>query len=216
MVRKIKVIYAVILLALLVPVSALAWPGKVIEVTDGDTLTVQRNDQEVDVRLYGIDCPETDQPYGHRATRFTKMMARFERVEIEPQDRDQYGRVVALVYIDVDGECLNEELVTAGHVWVYERYCHIRDCDHWQRLERRARQAERGLWAGDNPVPPWNWRQGKRNGSSFSGNTAAGEDKDCTDFDTQAEAQRFYEAHQPGDPHRLDGNNDGEAYESLP
>lgn len=30
-----------------------AWQGKVVEVTDGDTLTVQRNDREVNVRLYG-------------------------------------------------------------------------------------------------------------------------------------------------------------------
>ena len=40
-------------------------------------------------------------------------MARFERVEIDAQDRDQYGRVEALVYIKDDGECLNEELVRA-------------------------------------------------------------------------------------------------------
>jgi endonuclease YncB( thermonuclease family) len=66
-------------------------------------------------------------------------------VEIDQKDRDQYGRVVGLVYIEGDGECLNEELVRAGHAWVYERYCHTSDCDHWQRLERRARQAEKGI-----------------------------------------------------------------------
>lgn len=42
------------------------------------------------------------------------------------------------------------------------------------------------------------------------------EDRDCSDFDTQPEAQRFFEANQPGDPHGLYGNNDGEACESLP
>jgi hypothetical protein len=65
------------------------------------------------------------------------------------------------------------------------------------------------LWAGDNPVPPWDWRHGEQGSSSI-------EDKDCSDFDTQAEAQRFFEKHQPGDPHNLDGNGDGEACESLP
>jgi len=97
-----------------------------------------------------------------RATRFTKMMARFERVEVEPEGRDQEGRVAALVYIGGDGECLNEELVKAGHAWVYERYCHIRDCEQWYKLERRARQAERGLWTQPDPVPPWIWRRGKQ------------------------------------------------------
>ena len=198
----------------LLPSIALAWQGKVVEVIDGDTLVVQKANTEVDVRLYGVDTPESDQPYGHRATRFTKMMARFERVGIEPKDRDQYGRVVALVYVDGDGECLNEELIRAGHAWVYERYCHIRDCDHWQQLERQARQAEKGLWAGDNPIPPWDWRHGERGGSDTQSSNV--EDKDCSDFDTQAEAQRFFEKHQPGDPHNLDGNSDGEACEGLP
>ena len=198
----------------LLPSVTFAWQGKVVEVTDGDTLVVNKGTTEVDLRLYGIDCPESDQPYGVRATRFTKMMARFEKVEVEPQDRDQYGRVVALVYIDGDGECLNEELIRAGHAWVYERYCHIRDCNSWQRLERRARQTEKGLWAGDNPIQPWDWRHGERDGSEEQSPSVG--DKDCSDFDTQAEAQRFFEAHQPGDPHRLDGNNDGEACEGLP
>lgn len=43
-------------------------------------------------------------------------------------------------------------------------------------------------------------------------------DRDCGDFSTQAEAQRFYEANGgPGsDPHRLDSDSDGEACETLP
>lgn len=36
-------------------------------------------------------------------------------------------------------------------------------------------------------------------------------DRDCSDFDTQPEAQRFFERHQPGALHNLD-----EACESLP
>ena len=43
-----------------------------------------------------------------------------------------------------------------------------------------------------------------------------GEDKDCGDFSSQAEAQAFYEAAGAGDPHRLDGNGDGVVCESLP
>src|SRR5687768_1446433 len=41
-------------------------------------------------------------------------------------------------------------------------------------------------------------------------------DKDCSDFSTQQEAQAFFEANQPGDPHNLDADNDGKACESLP
>lgn len=42
-------------------------------------------------------------------------------------------------------------------------------------------------------------------------------DRDCSDFRTQAQAQRFFERHNPQrDPHHLDGDNDGLACESLP
>ena len=43
-----------------------------------------------------------------------------------------------------------------------------------------------------------------------------GPDRDCSDFSSQAEAQTFFEAAGPDDPHRLDGNDDGVACESLP
>ena len=39
-------------------------------------------------------------------------------------------------------------------------------------------------------------------------------DLDCPDFATQAEAQAYFEAAGPGDPHRLDADNDGIACEN--
>lgn len=45
---------------------------------------------------------------------------------------------------------------------------------------------------------------------------AFAQDYDCSDFDTHAEAQRFFERAGPGDPHRLDRDGDGVACETLP
>ena len=42
-----------------------------------------------------------------------------------------------------------------------------------------------------------------------------GPDRDCRDFSSQKEAQKFFEANQPGDRHRLDKDNDGIACEVL-
>ena len=44
----------------------------------------------------------------------------------------------------------------------------------------------------------------------------SGPDRDCGDFDTQEEAQAFFEAAGASDPHRLDGDGNGVACESLP
>jgi endonuclease YncB( thermonuclease family) len=43
---------------------------------------------------------------------------------------------------------------------------------------------------------------------------ASAQDRDCSDFDTQAEAQDFFEQAGPGDPHGLDGDDDGVACET--
>jgi hypothetical protein len=45
---------------------------------------------------------------------------------------------------------------------------------------------------------------------------AAFRDLDCADFNSHAQAQRFFEKHNPRrDPHNLDGDNDGIACEDL-
>src|SRR5918999_461306 len=45
---------------------------------------------------------------------------------------------------------------------------------------------------------------------------ANAQDPDCSDFDSQAEAQDFYESAGPGDPHGLDADDDGRACDSNP
>jgi endonuclease YncB( thermonuclease family) len=38
-----------------------AWSGKVVGVTDGDTIKVPKDGKQVRIRLFGIDCPERRQ-----------------------------------------------------------------------------------------------------------------------------------------------------------
>lgn len=45
---------------------------------------------------------------------------------------------------------------------------------------------------------------------------AAQADRDCGDFRFREDAQAFFEAAGPGDPHRLDADDDGLACETLP
>jgi hypothetical protein len=52
---------------------------------------------------------------------------------------------------------------------------------------------------------------------AFAASPALAADKDCSDFSTWRQAQRFYKNHggPQHDPHRLDGDDDGIACESL-
>jgi len=183
-----------------------SFTGKIEEVTDGDTFDIRRSiGGQVTVRLFGVDAPESSQPYGTAATRAARRIIDGSSVRVAVEDVGRYGRAVAR--IEVGGGDLSEMMVRRGYGWHYGHYAP--DATELARLERQARNAKRGLWKQATPIPPWEWRDR---------NSGPGECKDmnCSDFDTQPEAQRFFEQHQPGDPHNLDGNGDGEACESLP
>lgn len=132
--------------------------GRVLSVSDGDTLVVlTENNQREKVRLYGIDCPELGQAYGKEARDFTVSLALLDEVKLTRMYTDQHGRTVALVSL-ADGRSLNAELAANGLAMVYWRYCAIPQCAAWQALEKEARRKGLGLWADSNPESPWAWR----------------------------------------------------------
>ena len=133
------------------------WIGKVVGVSDGDTITVMHDGIAEKIRLYGIDCPEKRQAFGKRAKKFTSSMVFGRIVEAKPITTDRYGRTIAWIYFD--GACLNEELLKAGLAWHYKRYSSEK---HLAELETQARQKKAGLWSDPYSVPPWNFRHGKR------------------------------------------------------
>ena len=61
-------VHIALLSVLIAPLSAQRFAGCVLEVTDGDTVTVARGRGQVTVRLFGIDAPEGTQPYGAEST----------------------------------------------------------------------------------------------------------------------------------------------------
>ncbi len=182
--------------------------GRVVEVTDGDTFGLRRSiGGTVTIRLHGVDAPESAQSYGTAATRAARQYVGGKSVRVSVEEIGRYGRAVARV--EVQGADLGAMLIRRGLAWHYRQYAP--NATEYARLERQARNSGRGLWSQANPTAPWTWRDR----TSGPGETST-RDRDCSDFDTQPEAQRFFESRQPGDPHGLDGNNDGQACESLP
>ncbi len=134
------------------------WTGKVVGVSDGDTITVMRDGRGVKVRLAEIDTPEKRQPYGQAAKRFTSNLCFGKLVTVKPATIDRYSRVVAHVIL-ADGRHLNEEVVSAGLAWQYKRYS---KSVKLAAIEAEAQGAKRGLWSKPNPIPPWEWRKARR------------------------------------------------------
>lgn len=134
--------------------------GRVVAILDGDTIEVLHNRTTERIRLAGIDCPERKQPFGQRAKQATSAFSFGQHVTVHSAGKDRYGRTVGTVEL-TDGTNLNYELVRQGWCWWYWKYAP--DEIVLAVLEMRARDAKKGLWADEEPIPPWEWRkQGKR------------------------------------------------------
>ncbi len=133
--------------------------AKVIHIADGDTITVlNETNEQIKIRLNGIDCPEKLQTYGNKAKQFTKNLVHGQMVTIKVYGTDRYGRTIGNVIVG-DGRNLSQELVRAGYAWWFFKYS---DNEQLGIFEVKAKIEKVGLWKDKNPVPPWIFRNGPR------------------------------------------------------
>src|SRR5437870_855929 len=79
--------------------------GRVVGVSDGDTIKVLHNGKAEKIRLNGIDCPEKGQAYGTRAKQFTSEMVFGRDVTVKTHGLDRFGRTIGDVILS-DGTSL--------------------------------------------------------------------------------------------------------------
>ena len=191
--------------------------AQVVEVVDGDTINVRIEGQEYAVRYIGIDAPETRHPekgvewMGPEATQANEDLVSGRTVYLEKDvsETDHYGRLLRYVYC-ADGTFVNAALVRRGYAQSSTYPPDVAHQDLFLRAQREAREAERGLW-GPRPTETTEKEAPRCDCSDNLYN--------CSDFDTQAEAQMCYDYCQAlgrGDVHWLDDDCDGVACESLP
>jgi micrococcal nuclease len=159
-----KLFLPLLLLSCLISADALAFQGKVVGVSDGDTITVMHDGKGEKIRLYGVDCPEKAQDFGQKAKRFSSDMVFGKTVDVESLATDRYGQTIGIVR--VEGKCLSEELIRNGLGWTYTRYCDNPFCSQWKQLEEKAKSAKTGLWSKRDPTPPWVFRQVKKSSNA--------------------------------------------------
>lgn len=152
---------------LLVGVSAWAdtITGRVIAVTDGDTIRVlDAQNVQFKVRLAGIDAPESKQAYGARSKKSLSDLVFGKTVTVEVSKHDRYGRVVGKVlYEKVDMDLQHVEVGLAWHYKQYAKEQSTSDRGLYAAAEDRARTAHLGLWHDANPIPSWEWRRASKN-----------------------------------------------------
>lgn len=146
--------------------NSITFNGVVVGIQDGDTLTVLRNKARFSLDVAGVDAPELDQPYGKEARRKAAALVKNRVIIIRAYGTVLRGHVIGEVWLK-DRRNLANELVRTGLAWVKRGAVPPAELT---RLEADAKAARRGLWKDikpglvkdEEPIPPWEWRQGRR------------------------------------------------------
>lgn len=169
-----SLIFLLFVFALPCPARAQALSGRVVAISDGDTLTVLTAAKEqVKVRINGIDAPEKAQPFGQASKENLSRLVFNRVVTIESNKRDRYGRTVGKVLLD--GRDAGLEQVRAGLAWHFKEYERDQAADDrriYAGAEVVARREQRGLWRDVAPVPPWEFRHPERARTNERGSTS--------------------------------------------
>jgi endonuclease YncB( thermonuclease family) len=137
--------------------------GKVVKILDGDTYDLLLDDKTtVRIRMDGIDAPEKGLPFSRKAKDYLGKLFEGQTVEVEITDTDHHGRKIGRTYLE-DGREAGQEMLRAGFAWHYKQY---NSDPELAALETEAREARRGLWHDNSPMPPWENRKLHRQGVS--------------------------------------------------
>lgn len=93
--------------------------GKVRHVTDGDSLYIGR--EQAQIRLWGVDAPESDEPGYQAAKSALTRFAYGKRLKCRKITNDKYGRIVARCFLK-DGREINRMMIESGTAQEFLRY----------------------------------------------------------------------------------------------
>ena len=139
--------------------------GRIVQVSDGDTINILVDRETHRVRLASIDAPETahgssrpGQPYGEASRKSLAEYVAGKTLTLTCYEKDHYGRDVCDV--PVDGTTANLLQVKNGMAWANQQAGgkFLRDRS-LPELEKKAKAARAGIWSEPRAVAPWVWRQ---------------------------------------------------------
>ncbi len=137
--------------------------GRVVGVSDGDTVTViDVNKTQYKIRLAGIDAPEKAQAYGQKSKESLSELVFGKQVDVEWSKQDRYGRTVGKIMLA--GVDINLEQIKRGMAWHYKQYQNEQspeDRDAYAQYQSQAQERRVGLWRDPAPIEPAVFRQKK-------------------------------------------------------
>ena len=141
-----------------------ALTGKVVQVSDGDTINLLVDKTQHRIRLASIDAPETShgserpgQPFGEASRKNLADYVAGKTLTLTCYEKDHYGRDVCDV--PANGTTANRLQVQDGMAWANQQAKgkFLRD-KTLVGLQSDAQKKKLGLWAEPGAVAPWEWR----------------------------------------------------------
>lgn len=141
------------------------------KVSDGDTIAVDCDGEQLKLRFCGIDAPEKSQPLGQESKALMAKLVDGKQVFIRPIEKDRYGRTVAEVEVKGDRKMpngepeiifVNGEMAANGLAYHYAQYSN--NCPNKQKIvsaEAIAKDKKLGVWSG-NYQKPWEYRKANK------------------------------------------------------
>ncbi len=139
--------------------SADTLTGRVVDIADGDTLTLLVGRQSYKIQIAAIDAPERYQAWGEqsktplsRLTLSRTAVANCSRLERWDHQTCQ---------VTVNGIDIGLQQIKEGMAWWVRQDAHAQSAEDqsaYESAELMAKMRRLGLWGATNPVPPWEFR----------------------------------------------------------
>ncbi len=140
--------------------------GRVVKVSDGDTINVLQGKKNIRIRLASIDAPETGhgknrpaQPFGNASRLALAKLVANKEVALICYEKDYYQREICDVPL-ANGTTANQAQVANGMAWANMQGGgkYLRD-KSLINTQKQAKQQKLGLWQQPGAVSPWDWRK---------------------------------------------------------
>lgn len=153
---------ALLMLPLIISISASATDlsGQVIEVIDGNTISLKSLSHTIKVRLLAVAPPEPSQPYAEVARQHLTDLILRKFVVVRYTGIGDRGYLVGRILLE-QGD-VNAQMLRDGVAWYYQpEATNLSEADRelYSACEKAARSERRGLWQDQAPVAPWDFRK---------------------------------------------------------
>jgi len=127
--------------------------ARILSVIDGDSIVVEIEGKNYEVRYIGIDAPEmsdSDKPAEFMAKEALEknkelITGKIVKLEKDVSETDKYGRLLRYIY--VEDMMINAELVRLGYAYAKSYPPDIKYNDLLLKCQREAKENKLGIWS---------------------------------------------------------------------